>query len=75
MKRVCIFGSYKELGKKDKENIVTLGRLLAEKGFEVISGGFGGTMEHISKGAKAGGGKQAGKSPGRKRNIWQVRNP
>ena len=60
MKRVCVFGSYKDLSKKQKENIVKLGRRLAEKGFEVVSGGFGGTMEDISRGAKEGGGKTIG---------------
>ena len=60
IKRVCVFGSYKDLSKKEKENIVKLGRLLAKKGFEIISGGFGGTMEDISKGAKEVGGKTIG---------------
>jgi len=59
-KRVCVFGSYKNLGKKEKENVIKLGKLLAEKGFEVVSGGFGGTMEDISKGAKEAGGKTIG---------------
>ena len=60
MKRVCIFGSYKDLGKAEKENVVKLGRLLAEKGFEIVSGGFGGTMEDVSRGAKESGGKTIG---------------
>lgn len=60
MKRICVFGSYKDLGKKEMSNITNLGKLLAEKGFEVISGGFGGTMEDISKGAKLAGGKTIG---------------
>jgi uncharacterized protein (TIGR00730 family) len=60
VKRVCVFGSYKSPGKKEKENIVRLGRLLAEKGFEVVSGGFGGTMEYVSRGAKEAGGKTIG---------------
>jgi uncharacterized protein (TIGR00730 family) len=59
-KRVCVFGSYKDLGGKEKERIVRLGRLLAEKGFEVVSGGFGGTMADISRGAKEIGGKTIG---------------
>lgn len=33
---------------------------MAEKGFNIISGGFGGTMEQVSKGAKLGGGKTIG---------------
>ena len=59
-KRVCVFGSYKKQGKKQSQNIIKLGRLLAEKGFEVLSGGFGGTMEDISRGAKEAGGKTIG---------------
>lgn len=59
-KRVCVFGSYKDSGKIEKEAIVKLGKLLAEKGFEVVSGGFGGTMRDVSKGAKAAGGKTIG---------------
>ena len=60
MKRICIFGSYRDLGKSERENVVKLGRLLAEKGFEVVSGGFGGTMEDVSRGAKEAGGKTIG---------------
>ncbi len=60
IKKVCIFGSYKDLSKKEKEEIVRLGKLLAQKGAIVISGGFGGTMEDISRGAKSAGGKTIG---------------
>jgi len=60
MKRVCVFGSYKDSGKIEKEAVVKLGKLLAEKGFEIISGGFGGTMRDVSKGAKTAGGKTIG---------------
>ena len=37
-----------------------LGRLLAEKGFAVCSGAYGGTMEAVSRGAKDAGGKTYG---------------
>ncbi len=57
-KRICVFGSYKHLS--EKEDIVRLGKLLAKKGFIVVSGGFGGTMEDVSKGAKSAGGKTIG---------------
>jgi len=60
LKKVCIFGSYKDLSKKQKDEVVRLGNLLAQKGATVISGGFGGTMEDISRGAKEGGGKTIG---------------
>lgn len=59
-KKICVFGSYKDLSNKEKENIIKLGKLLAEKGFTVVSGGFGGTMEDVSKGAKSAGGKTIG---------------
>jgi len=58
--KVCIFGSYKELAKRERADIVKLGKLLAEKGFEVVSGGFVGTMEDVSRGAKEAGGKTIG---------------
>jgi len=60
MKKICIFGSYKDLSKNEKAEIIRLGKLLAQKGLTVISGGFGGTMEDISRGAKSGGGKTIG---------------
>lgn len=60
IKKVCIFGSYKDLSKKEKAEIVRLGKLLAQVGLTVISGGFGGTMEDISRGAKSAGGKTIG---------------
>ncbi|MCK9572549.1 MAG: LOG family protein [Candidatus Omnitrophica bacterium] len=60
IKTVCIFGSYKDLGKKEKAEVIRLGKLLAEKGATVISGGFGGTMEDISRGAKSAGGSTIG---------------
>ena len=59
-KKICVFGSYKDLDKKEKEDILILGKLLAEKGFIIVSGGFGGTMEDISRGAKSAGGKTIG---------------
>lgn len=60
IKSVCTFGSYKSLPGAEKEDVVRLGRLLAEKGFTVVSGGFGGTMEDISRGAKLAGGRTIG---------------
>ena len=60
IKSVCVFGSYKDLSKKQKAETIRLGELLACKGITVISGGFGGTMEDISRGAKSAGGKTIG---------------
>ncbi|OGW75991.1 MAG: hypothetical protein A2Z72_00405 [Omnitrophica bacterium RBG_13_46_9] len=59
-RRICVFGSYRDLGKREKEDIVKLGTLLAGEGFDVITGGFGGTMEDVSMGAKKAGGKTIG---------------
>ena len=59
-KKVCVFGSYKDLAGKEKEDILILGKLLAGKGFIIVSGGFGGTMEDVSRGAKSAGGKTIG---------------
>jgi len=60
IKTVCIFGSYKDLSQEKKEEIVRLGKLLAQMGITVMSGGFGGAMEDISRGAKSAGGKTIG---------------
>ena len=60
MKRICVFGTYKNLGKKAKEDITRLGRLLAENNITVVSGGFGGSMEDVCRGAKSAGGKTIG---------------
>ena len=60
LKKVCIFGSYKDLSSKEKAEIFRLGEILARNGITVISGGFGGTMEDISRGAKSAGGKTIG---------------
>lgn len=60
MKKICVFGTYKKLGDKEKNEIVRLGRLLAKNGFTVVSGGFGGIMEYVSQGAKSAGGKTIG---------------
>lgn len=60
IEKVCIFGSYKDLSLEAKEGIVRLGKLLAQNGITVMSGGFGGTMEDISRGAKLADGKTIG---------------
>lgn len=60
IEKVCIFGSYKDLSLETKEEILGLGKTLAQNGITVMSGGFGGTMEDISRGAKSAGGKTIG---------------
>ena len=51
-----------------------LGRVLAEKGFAICTGAYGGTMEAVSRGAKEAGGKTYGVTadffPAAKANAW-----
>ncbi|MBT8198335.1 MAG: LOG family protein [Acidimicrobiia bacterium] len=55
---------------------VTCGRLLAERGFDVATGGYGGLMEAVSRGAREAGGHVIGVTappvfPGRDQaNEW-----
>lgn len=59
--RIAVFGSGS--ASADDEVLVQaerLGRLLAEAGFVLISGGYGGTMEAASRGATQAGGKTIG---------------
>ncbi len=42
------------------KEVTAIGRSLAENGYMVCSGGYAGTMEAISKGAKGAGGKTIG---------------
>lgn len=74
---VCTFGSYKDIGESQRQEVVKLGEMLACAGYTVISGGFGGTMEDISRGVKAAGGKTIGityyrnkNAPVRKANVY-----
>jgi uncharacterized protein (TIGR00730 family) len=61
MKTVTIFGSSRpKSGEPDYEVARQLGKLLAEAGFTVCNGGYGGTMEASARGAKEGGGKTIG---------------
>lgn len=51
-KTITVFGSSKPLpGEEEYESAYILGRLLAEKGFNVCCGGYYGIMEAVSKGA------------------------
>ena len=60
-KTVTVFGGHvvKE-GSVEYEFALTLGRLLAEKGYTVMNGGYSGTMEATAKGVREGGGCVAG---------------
>jgi uncharacterized protein (TIGR00725 family) len=58
---ISVFGSSRPR-ESDLEYVAarTLGRLLAEQAFAVCTGGYGGTMEAVSRGAKDAGGKTYG---------------
>jgi uncharacterized protein (TIGR00725 family) len=59
--RVTVFGSSRPReGDADYEEARLLGRALAESGYSVCSGGYGGVMEGVSRGAKEAGGKTYG---------------
>src|SRR6267143_878108 len=58
---VAVFGSSRPReGDADYEEARILGRALAKHGFSVCSGGYGGGMEGVSRGAKEAGGKTYG---------------
>jgi uncharacterized protein (TIGR00725 family) len=60
-KIITVFGSSRPKGgDADYEEALALGKGLAEKGFAVCSGGYGGVMEAVSRGAKDAGGKTYG---------------
>ena len=49
-------------GEPGYENARGIGRLLAEAGFDVITGSYGGVMEGASRGAREAGGRTVGVS-------------
>src|SRR5437660_12053616 len=58
---VTVFGSSRPReSDADYEEARVLGRALAKHGFSVCSGGYGGGMEAVSRGAKEAGGKTYG---------------
>ncbi len=58
---VSVFGaSSAEPGSPDYQEAERLGRLLAEAGYDVMTGGYAGLMEAASKGAKEAGGRVVG---------------
>ena len=58
---VTVFGSSRpHEGDADYEEARILGRSLAKHGFLVCSGGYGGVMEAVSRGAQEAGGKTVG---------------
>lgn len=60
-KIVTVFGSSRPRdGDADYEEARALGRSLAERGLAVCTGGYGGVMEGVSRGAREAGGKTYG---------------
>ena len=58
---IAVFGSSEPVpGEPLYEQARRLGRLLAEAGFRVVSGGYGGVMEAASRGAREAGGATLG---------------
>jgi uncharacterized protein (TIGR00725 family) len=72
---VSVFGSSRPR-ENDPEYVEArqLGRVLAQKGFAICTGAYGGTMEAVSRGAKEAGGKTYGVTaeflPTAKANEW-----
>ena len=61
MKIISVFGSSRpQPGSKAFDVAYTVGRLLAEAGFGVATGGYGGTMAAVSQGASEAGGHVIG---------------
>jgi len=53
MKTITVFGSSRpDEGHADYAEAVELGRALAAAGFAVCTGGYGGVMEGVSRGAQ-----------------------
>ena len=73
-KIITVFGSSRPLeGQPDYEDARALGRSLAERGFAVCTGGYGGMMAGVSRGAKESGGKTYGVTAdffSAKANAW-----
>ncbi len=58
---VTVFGSSRPApGSERYETARRLGELLARAGFSVATGGYGGTMEAVSRGAREAGGRTIG---------------
>jgi uncharacterized protein (TIGR00730 family) len=76
-KVVSVFGgAAPKAGSAAYAEAEALGRLLAEAGYAVMTGGYAGTMEAASKGAKEAGGHVIGVTVGNiERKLGSKRNP
>ena len=60
-KTVTVFGSSEpKAGEPPYQEALRLGELLAQSGFDICNGGYGGTMEAVSRGARAEGARVTG---------------
>jgi len=58
---VTVFGSARVEGEsKEYQDARDLGGLLAKRGHTIVSGGYGGVMEAVSRGAREAGGRVLG---------------
>jgi uncharacterized protein (TIGR00730 family) len=58
---ITVFGSARiKAASRDYVAAQRIGQLLAEHGFSVVTGGYNGAMEAVSRGAKEGGGQTIG---------------
>jgi uncharacterized protein (TIGR00730 family) len=72
VRRVAVFGGSQTVaGQPVYETARRLGRALAEAGFEIVTGGYGGVMEAASRGARDAGGSALGVTC----EIFSARNP
>lgn len=72
---ITVFGSSRPReDEAEYDEARSLGKALAEKGFAICTGGYGGVMEAASRGAKEAGGKTYGVTAeffrGAKANAW-----
>ena len=66
---VSVFGSNDAVqGEPAYETARAVGRQLAERGYVVANGGYGGTMEASARGAKEGGGRTIGVTC----SVWRL---
>jgi uncharacterized protein (TIGR00730 family) len=73
--RVSVFGSARPLpGEELYQQAFQLGRLLASGGHLVLTGGYGGTMEAVSRGASEGGAHVIGVTSDEIEH-WRSRSP
>ncbi len=75
MKKVCVFGSYRMPDEEYGGMVLRLGRRLAKKDMAVVTGGFGGLMELVSRGAKEAGGATVGVTYRKKTGDSKRPNP